>query len=89
MKMADRIKKGYKLYVEDNVIIEHYEDDHAIFKVKKDENDYYTVSMIYGYWNCDCADYQYRNQHNPGSFYCKHLQAAQFKLFDYMKELDD
>ncbi|OED30530.1 hypothetical protein [Methanosphaera sp. WGK6] len=86
--MAARIIEGYKLYKKDAVIVEHYEPDHVIFKVKKNENDFYLVSMIYGYWNCDCADYIYRNQRQPGSFYCKHLQAAQFKLLDLLKEKD-
>ena len=45
--------------------------------------------MIYGFWNCDCADYQYRNHREPGSFYCKHLQAAQFKLLDILNDLND
>lgn len=85
--MTDRIIEGYNLYKENAVIIEHYEPDHIIFKVKnKKKTDFYLVSMIYGYWNCDCADYQFRNQKEPGSFYCKHLQAAQFKLLDLIKE---
>ena len=84
--MASRIIEGYKLYKNNDVIIEHYEPDHVIFKVKNNKNtDYYIVSMIYGYWNCDCADYKFRNQRNPGSFYCKHLQAAQFKLHDLLE----
>ncbi|MBQ6219212.1 MAG: hypothetical protein IJJ47_05725 [Methanosphaera sp.] len=86
--MADRIIAGYNLYKEDAVIVEHYEPSHIIFKVKS-KDDYYIVSMIYGYWNCDCADYTYRNQREPGSFYCKHLQAAQFKLLDILKKDDD
>ena len=81
--MADRVTEGYKLYKNDAVVVEHYEPSHIIFKVKN-KNDYYIVSMIYGYWNCDCADYTYRNQREPGSFYCKHLQAAQFKLLDLL-----
>lgn len=82
--MSDRIIDGYNLYKNDAVIVEHYEPSHIIFKVKN-KNDYYIVSMIYGYWNCDCADYAYRNQREPGSFYCKHLQAAQFKLHDILE----
>lgn len=90
MIMADRILQGYELYKNDNVIVEHYESGHAIFKVKNNKkDDYYLVSMIYGFWNCDCADYQYRNHREPGSFYCKHLQAAQFKLLDILNDLND
>lgn len=88
--MANRIIEGYKLYKENAVIVEHYEEDHVIFNVKNNKNsDYYLVSMVYGYWNCDCADYQYRNQREPGSFYCKHLQAAQFKLHDIMEKIEN
>lgn len=88
--MVDRILQGYELYKEGNVQVEHYETGHAIFKVKNNKkNEHYMVSMIYGFWNCDCADYQYRNQREPGSFYCKHLQAAQFKLLDILKKMDE
>jgi hypothetical protein len=87
--MASRIKEGYNLFKNNAVEIEHYEEDHIIFRVNnKKNNDYYLVSMLYGYWNCDCPDYQYRNQREPGSFYCKHLQAAQFKLLDLLKDSD-
>ena len=74
--MADRILAGYELYKNNKVEVEHYESNHIIFKVYN-KSDYYTVSMIYGYWNCDCHDFTYRNQREPGSFYCKHLQAFQ------------
>ncbi len=85
--MADRIIEGYKLYKDDAVSVEHYESDHIIFKVKNKKNtDYYLVSMVYGYWNCDCADYKYRNNNDVGSFYCKHLQAAQFKLLEILEK---
>ncbi len=87
--MADRIIQGYNIYNKNYVKIKHYEPDHAIFEVKNKNNDIYTVSMVYGYWNCDCADYQYRNKREPGSFYCKHLQAAQFKLLDLLNELNE
>ena len=83
--MADRIIEGYKLYKNNSVLVEHYEPSHIIFKVKN-KSSYYIVSMLYGYWNCDCADYTYRNKKEPGSFYCKHMQAAQFKLIDIIKE---
>ena len=81
--MSDRLLDGYNLYNNDAVIVDHYDPSHIIFKVKN-KDDYYVVSMIYGYWNCDCPDYAYRNQREPGSFYCKHLQAAQFKLHDIL-----
>ena len=88
--MADRILQGYEIYKKGDVCTEHYEPGHAIFKIKNNKkNDYYLVSMIYGFWSCDCADYQYRNQREPGSFYCKHLQAAQFKLLDIMNDLNN
>ncbi|PAV07072.1 hypothetical protein [Methanosphaera cuniculi] len=83
--MSNRIIEGYNLYQKGSVDVKHYEDDHIIFEVKKNDTESYIVSMIYGYWNCDCADYVYRNQRQPGSFYCKHLQAAQFKLLDILK----
>ena len=83
--MASRIIEGYKLYKDDAVSLDYYEDDHVIFKVKNKKNtDFYLVSMVYGYWNCDCADYQYRNKREEGSFYCKHLQAAQYKLLEIL-----
>jgi len=88
--MADREIQGYKIYKDNNVSLEHYETGHAIFKVKNNKkDDYYLVSMLYGYWNCDCADYQYRNQKEPGSFYCKHLQAAQFKLLEILDNMNE
>ncbi|MDO5851145.1 MAG: hypothetical protein Q4Q23_01500 [Methanobacteriaceae archaeon] len=84
--MVNRIEQGYEIYDNNCVTVTHYEDDHIIFTVNSIKTEtVYTVSMLYGYWNCDCADYQYRNQKNPGSFYCKHLQAAQFKLYDIIK----
>lgn len=87
--MGNRIIDGYKLYKKNAVIVKHYEPDHVIFNVKKNNAEYYLVSMVYGYWNCDCADYIYRNQREAGSFYCKHMQAAQFKLLDILKELEN
>ena len=84
--MAERVIEGYNLYKNNDVEVKHYEPDHIIFEVKKDNTKLYIVSMIYGYCNCDCADYMYRNQRQPGSFYCKHMQAAQFKLLDILNE---
>lgn len=85
--MANREIQGYDIYKGNNVQVEHFEEGHAIFKVKNNKSDdYYLVSMLYGYWNCDCADYQYRNRRQPGSFFCKHLQAAQFKLFEILEK---
>ena len=51
--MADRIIQGYNIYNKNYVKIKHYEPDHAIFEVKNKNNDIYTVSMVYGYWNCE------------------------------------
>lgn len=87
--MSSRVIEGYNIYKNNKVKVEHYEPDHMIFEVKKNDTESYLVSMIYGYWSCDCADYTYRNQRQPGSFYCKHLQAAQFKLLDILKEQED
>jgi len=78
--MGNRMNEGFKLYMEGNVEIELFEDDLMIFTVQGSRGDHYQVSMNENMWLCDCDDYQWRNAKDPGSFVCKHLWAAFFKV---------
>lgn len=84
--MGNRMNEGFKLYLEGNVEIELFEDDLMIFSVHGSRNDTYQVSMNENMWLCDCDDYQYRGEKEPGSFVCKHLWAAFFKVAELKNE---
>ncbi len=80
--MAKRMNEGLKLYSKGNVEIELFDDDLMIFCVKGSKGEKYQVSMHENMWLCDCDDYQYRSEREPGSFICKHLWAVFFEIAD-------
>ena len=84
--MGKRMNEGFKIYMEGNVEIELFEDDIMIFSVQGSKGDIYQVSMNENMWLCDCDDYQYRSEKDPGSFVCKHLWAAFFKVAELKNE---
>ncbi|MCZ3364605.1 MULTISPECIES: SWIM zinc finger family protein [Methanobacterium] len=84
--MGNRMNEGFKLYMEGNVEIELFDDDLMIFSVHGSRDDTYQVSMNENMWLCDCDDYQYRSEKEPGSFVCKHLWAAFFKVAELKNE---
>jgi len=83
--MANRMHQGFKIYKEGYVEIELFDDDLMIFSVKGSGN-IYQVSMNENMWLCDCDDYQWRSKKEPGSFVCKHLWAAFFKIAELKNE---
>lgn len=84
--MTKRMKEGLKLYKKGNVEIELFDDDLIIFNVKGSKDEKYQVSMNENVWLCDCDDYQYRSEREPGSFICKHLWAVFFEIADMNEE---
>lgn len=78
--MGKRMQEGLKLYKNGHVEIELLEDDLMIFNVQSSKNGNYQVSMHENLWLCDCDDYQWRSDKEPGSYICKHLWAVFFKV---------
>ncbi|WP_414469219.1 SWIM zinc finger family protein [Methanobacterium sp. ACI-7] len=77
--MGKRMEEGLKLYKKGQVEVDLDEDDLKIFYVQGSGNDKYQVSMQDNLWLCDCDDYQWRSEKEPGSYICKHLWAVFFK----------
>jgi len=75
-----RVLNGLKLFQDSKVKIDHQDDELVIFNVKGSKNEEYQVSIYDNSALCDCDDYQYRAPKEPGSYICKHLWAAFFKL---------
>lgn len=78
--MGKRMQEGLKLYRKGRVGIELMEDDLMIFNVQSSGEGTYQVSMQENLWLCDCDDYQWRSEKEPGSYICKHLWAVFFKV---------
>lgn len=79
--MADRSVNGFKLYQAGNVSITHEDEEYIFFDVKSKKETYLVEFEIpEGAWRCICTDYNLRHQKAPGSFLCKHILAALFKL---------
>jgi len=84
--MVNRMQEGLKLYKKGHVEIELFEDDLMIFEVKSSKKGNYQVSMHDNLWLCDCDDYQWRSEKEPGSYICKHLWAVFFKVAELKLE---
>lgn len=84
--MVNRMQEGLKLYKKGHVEIELLEDDLMIFNVQSSQDSNYQVSMNENQWLCDCDDYQWRSEKEPGSYICKHLWAAFFKVAELKRE---
>jgi uncharacterized Zn finger protein len=84
--MGNRMKEGFKLYKKGQVGIELLEDGLMIFNVQSSGNGTYQVSMHENQWLCDCDDYQWRSEKEPGSYICKHMWAAFFKVAELKME---
>jgi len=84
--MVNRMQEGLKLYKKGHVEIELFEDDLMIFNVKSSKKGNYQVSMHDNLWLCDCDDYQWRSEKEPGSYICKHLWAVFFKVAELKLE---
>ncbi len=78
--MANRMEEGLKIYKKGLVEVELIDNDLMIFNVRRSDNDTYQVSMNENQWLCDCDDYQWRSQREPGSYICKHLWAVFFNV---------
>ncbi|MGZ7050163.1 MAG: SWIM zinc finger family protein [Methanobacterium sp.] len=78
--MANRMQEGLKIYRKGLIEMELIDDDLIIFTVQGSKNSNYQVSMNENQWLCDCDDYQWRSEKEPGSYICKHLWAAFFKV---------
>lgn len=85
--MANRMNAGLKLYKNGNVKIELFDEDLMIFAVLSSREGDYQVSMNENMWICDCDDYQYRSEKEPGSFICKHMWAVLFKIAELKEEI--
>lgn len=84
--MTNRMEEGLKIYRKGFVEIEIRDKDLMIFNVKGSDNRTYQVSMHDNQWLCDCDDYQWRSEKEPGSYICKHLWAVLFKVAQIKKE---
>ncbi len=79
--MADRVVNGHKLYLKGNVAVDHEDEEYIFFDVKSGKETYQVeYEKPEGAWRCICTDYNTRHQKAPGSFLCKHILAALFKL---------
>jgi len=78
--MTNRMEEGLKIYKKGLVEMELIDENLIFFKVQGSENSTYQVSMHENQWLCDCDDYQWRSAKEPGSYICKHLWAALFKI---------
>lgn len=78
--MGNRMQEGYKIYKKGLVEMELIDEDLMIFNVQGSDNKNYQVSMHENQWLCDCDDYGWRSEREPGSYICKHLWAAFFKI---------
>ena len=79
--MADRSVNGFKLYQAGNVSITHEDEEYIFFDVKSKKETYMVeFEKLEGAWRCICTDYNMRHLKAPGSFLCKHILAALFKL---------
>ncbi len=84
--MVNRMNEGLKLFKKGNVEVELFEEDLMIFTVKGSRNEKYQVSMNENMWLCDCDDYQFRSEREPGSFICKHIWAVLFEVMEMKNE---
>lgn len=79
--MADRSISGFKLYQMGNVSIDHEDEEYILFDIKSKKEIYpVEYEKSEGAWRCICIDYNTRHLKAPGSFLCKHILAALFKL---------
>lgn len=79
--MADRSISGFKLYQMGNVSIDHEDEEYILFDIKSKKEIYpVEYEKSEGAWRCICTDYNTRHLKAPGSFLCKHILAALFKL---------
>jgi hypothetical protein len=83
--MGKRMHEGLKIYKKGQIEIELIEDDLMIFNVQSPRNTY-QVSMHENLWLCDCDDYQWRSEKEPGSYICKHMWAVFFKVAELEKK---
>lgn len=81
---ADRVKDGLLLFLDDKVRVKLFVDGDYQFEVKGNEKDPYLVEWDGESWHCICRDYYHRSSFSEGSFACKHIHAAIFKLFSLM-----
>lgn len=84
--MVNRMQEGLKIYKKGNIEIQMLEDDLMIFNVQSTTGGKYQVSMNENLWLCDCDDYQWRSEREPGSYICKHLWAVLFKVAELERE---
>ncbi len=83
--MANRMQEGLKIYKKGLVEMESIDEELIIFNVSGSDDATYQVSMYHNQWLCDCDDYAWRNEKEPGSYICKHLWAAFFKVAELNK----
>ncbi|MGB9938105.1 MAG: SWIM zinc finger family protein [Methanobacterium sp.] len=77
--MGKKMDEGFKIYKKGQIEVELNEDDLKIYYIQGSGKEKYQVSMQDNLWLCDCDDYQWRSEKEPGSYICKHLWAAFFK----------
>lgn len=77
----DKIQKGYQLFQEGKVKPTLLFQDNMQFEVESSvPGKPYVVSILENEVRCTCDDYYFRNQEAYGSYICKHIWAALFKV---------
>jgi len=78
----NRIDAGYQLYLKGKVELIKADKDGLLFEVEGSDHGTYQVEYDSqeAAWICICPDYHGRHQKAMGSFTCKHIDAAFFKL---------
>lgn len=76
----NRILKGLKIYLEGNIELKHQDKELIVFNTPGSKGETYQQGIYDNYVICDCDDWQRRHKQERGSYICKHLWAAFFKL---------
>lgn len=78
----NRMVKGFHLYQHGRVEQIHEDEELLQFEVQSNKQIYeVTFDLHEGTVICNpCQDYYYREPLSVGSFFCKHISAAWFKL---------
>lgn len=64
-----------------NVELDYSDSDYMFFNVKSKKETYMVdYDVEEGVWRCICPDFNNRHKKANGSFACKHVLAAMFKL---------
>lgn len=85
---TNKVLAGLKLYREGKVKLKFKDEELIQFEIqgtpRKGKPVNYQVARYLDNWICDCEDYMFRYKKEPGSYECKHIRAANFKLAEIL-----